>query len=82
MVSWGGGLADELAPSYAPPNGVVLFLSCSKINPEIYHVFMDLGSPNVPQNGAKIHKKRFPSQSRNQTPKNNKKIVFPDPPEP
>ena len=60
MVSWGGGLADELAPSYAPPNSGVLFLSCSKINPEIYHVFMDFGSQNDPQNGAKINKKQIP----------------------
>ena len=78
----GRGVWTEISPKYRFSNSLIHFLSVPKINPKIYHVFTDLGSQNGPQNGAKIHKKRFPSQSRNQTPKNNKKIVFPDPPEP
>ena len=71
MVSW-GGLADELAPSYAPSNSALLFLSCSSINPEIDAVFIDFGSQNRPQIHPEITKQRFPNQSRNQTPEKTK----------
>jgi hypothetical protein len=47
-------------------------LSSLKINLEINHFFIDFGSQNRPQIHPEITKKRFPNQSRNQSPEKTK----------
>ena len=74
----GGGLGFNCVGS----NSLIAFWRCSKIHPEIDAVFIDFGSQNKPQIHPEITKKRFPNQSRNQSQKKNKNILFPSPPNP